>query len=89
MVVALTIGLESMGIPLPGETMLITAAIYGADIGPRRTIGGRRDVGLGNGIHYDEPKKWVNSDLVGNLMRIGLFILIFIGCLLLSFLLPR
>jgi membrane protein DedA with SNARE-associated domain len=28
LVVALTIGLESMGLPLPGETMLITAAIY-------------------------------------------------------------
>lgn len=27
-VVATTIGLESMGIPLPGETMLISAAIY-------------------------------------------------------------
>ena len=27
-VVAVTIGLESMGIPLPGETMLLSAAVY-------------------------------------------------------------
>jgi membrane protein DedA with SNARE-associated domain len=26
--IALTVGIESMGIPLPGETMLVTAAIY-------------------------------------------------------------
>ena len=28
--VALVVGLESMGIPLPGETVLVLAAIYAA-----------------------------------------------------------
>ena len=28
--IALIVGLESMGIPLPGETMLVLAAIYAA-----------------------------------------------------------
>jgi membrane protein DedA with SNARE-associated domain len=37
--IALVVGLESMGLPLPGETTLVTAAIYagtthGLDIGP-------------------------------------------------------
>jgi membrane protein DedA with SNARE-associated domain len=29
-VIALIVGLESMGIPLPGETILVLAAIYAA-----------------------------------------------------------
>ena len=29
-VIALIVGLESMGIPLPGETILVLAAIYSA-----------------------------------------------------------
>jgi membrane protein DedA with SNARE-associated domain len=32
-VVAVVIGIESMGVPLPGETMLVLAAIYAAETG--------------------------------------------------------
>ena len=32
--VALFVGIESLGVPLPGETMLITAAVFAADRTP-------------------------------------------------------
>ena len=37
-VVALIVGLESMGLPLPGETILVLAAIYAAT-GPNFNVG--------------------------------------------------
>jgi len=40
-VVALIVGLESMGLPLPGETILVLAAIYAATE-PRGLIASRQ-----------------------------------------------
>jgi len=37
------VGLESIGIPLPGETALITAALDAAATHPARHLGDRRD----------------------------------------------
>ena len=41
-VVALIVGLESMGLPLPGETILVLAAIYAATEPSFNDFGGQR-----------------------------------------------
>ena len=40
--VALFVGVESLGVPLPGETMLITAAVFAATFHSLSIVGSHR-----------------------------------------------